>query len=85
MRILFGDFLTRRGIQIRVGVNTKPYHWMTFLAKALFGYAFFGLSGQIESGMFALGIQRHGTYWELHIFWTKLLEKRKAKREESKG
>ena len=61
-RLIVGDFITRYGWQLKIGVWIRPFFWITVLAKATFGYAYFGISGFIY-GHVHYGIERHGRRW----------------------
>jgi len=67
-RIIIGGFISKYGFQLELGVWIKSHYWLCLLLKALFGYAFFGLSG-VEGGAVSYGIERSGPRWKFK--WSK--------------
>ena len=75
-RLIVDGFISRYGIQIELGVWIKSHYWLTILIKAVFGSAFFGLSG-VEGGAVSYGLQRSGYTWR--FVWSKYDKKREAR------
>ena len=74
-RLIVGGFISRYGIQIELGVWIKPYYWLAILIKAVFGSAFFGLSG-VEGGAVSYGLKRSGNSWR--FTWSKYNKEKEA-------